>query len=173
MKRKIIIGLCSLLLSVDIYAKGGGGGGSWGEITTHNKYGAKKIVKNSRSKSSSFSQSDKCKQYIYIDTYSSFRTKDYIPGLFGSFQNGYATTKVTTGNDVASCKRTAFVVPYLLIEQPGGSPNERSKGWIKGYNKSFLRFSMKSGGVYNEYNTAHTVRFKDNTSERIEVFPDI
>lgn len=158
MKRKIIIALCSLLITSHLYAKNRKSNSSWGKITTHNKYGDKKVIKNSKLKSSSFSHSDRCKKYIYIDTYSSFRTKDYILHWFGSFQSGYATTKVTIGNDSNSCRRKAFVVPYLLITQKGGPRGGISRAWKEDINKSFiLRMSMAIGGIYNDYNTNHTV----------------
>jgi hypothetical protein len=183
MQRKIIIGLCSLLLSVDIYAKGGHSGGSFGQMNSYSKYGTKKVITNSRSKTKSFNNHDVCQKYIYIETKNFYRYKGYIWYTLGDFRGGYATTNVTIGNDSKNCQRKKYNVPYLSINQvdnqnrrwvsivkDGEIINQLSPAkiveHIEGRNKSSLRLTIHRASK-NGYNEAGT---KLTTEHKIEFF---
>jgi hypothetical protein len=157
MNKKILIVLGIALFSLDINAKGGG---SWGGDKTINKYGKKNIISNSERKSSTFNSANICQKNIYIDTLLSYRVKDTFWGLNRTFKKGYATIKVTLGNDLKKCKRALFNVPYLHMDQNDGGPRGgKDVKHIDGKNISYLKLILGKYGM--DSSVKYEVVFKD------------
>jgi len=161
--KKIILGLCILVCSVNINAKGGGG--SWGGDKTISKYGNKVVVANSRAKTATFNSNDTCQKYIYVDTFLSYRVKDSFWGFKRTFQNGYATTKVTSGNDRNRCSRKEYKVPYLNIDQIVGPRGGKAVAYNDGKNISHIRLTLGKHGT--DFSTKHEVKFRDGSKKTV------